>query len=87
MRLIENLILVLILVLPICYLVAWVLAMQIVTETARSKGYQDMTGKLWFIGFFGLIVTPAVIVSALPDKNVARALGAPEAAEDELPAI
>ena len=78
---------VLILALLICYVVAWVLAMQIVTETARSKGYGDITGKLWFIGFFGLIVTPAVIVAALPDKNVARALGAPEAAEDELPEI
>ena len=87
MRLIEILTVILVLALPICYLVAWVLAMQIVTETAKAKGYSDITGKLWFIGLFGLIVTPAIIVSALPDKNVARVLGAPEAAEDELPEI
>ena len=87
MRLIEILVEILVLVLPICYVVAWVFAMQIITETAKAKGYSNITGKLWFIGFFGLIVTPAVIVSALPDKNVARALGAPAAAEDELPAI
>lgn len=55
---------------PICYLVAWVLTMQIVTKAAKEKGYDDLGGRLWFIGLFGLIFTPAIIVSSLPDKKL-----------------
>lgn len=71
----------------ICYIVAWVMAMQLIAQAAREKGYGDITGKLWFIGFFGMIFTPAVIVSALPAKGEAPALAAAKAAEDELPEI
>ncbi len=71
----------------ICYIVAWVMAMQLIAQAAREKGYGDITGKLWFIGFFGMIFTPAVIVSALPAKGAGPALAAAKAADDELPEI
>ena len=76
---------------PICYLIAWVLAMGIVTKAAKDKGYDDLDGKLCFIGLFGFIFTPAVIVSALPDRNLRSmnsTLMEPETTEDgpdELP--
>ncbi len=54
----------------ICYLVAWVLTMGIVTKAAKEKGYDDLGGKLWFIGLFGLVFTPAIIVAALPDRRM-----------------
>ncbi|WP_321972889.1 SHOCT domain-containing protein [Paratractidigestivibacter sp.] len=58
-----------VLALLVCYIVAWVMAMQLIAKVAEHKGYRDITGKLWFIGFFGFAFTPAVIVSALPDKG------------------
>ena len=54
----------------ILYLIAWVLVMQIVTRAAKEKGYEDICGKLWFIGLFGLIFTPPIVVAALPDKRL-----------------
>ena len=60
----------LLIAIPICYLMAWALTMGIVTQAAKEKGYDDLTGKLWFIGLFGLIFTPAIIVAALPDKKL-----------------
>lgn len=65
--------LLLILSLLICYLIAWVFTMQIVTKGAREKGYENLTAKLWFIGLFGLVFTPAIIVAALPDKKLQSA--------------
>ena len=53
----------------VCYIVAWILTMQIVTRIAANKGYPELSGKLWFVGFFGLIFTPALIVAALPKKS------------------
>ena len=70
------------LALLICYLAAWALTMGIVTQAAREKGYGNITGKLWFIGLFGLIFTPPIIVAALPDKSSAGAT-----VEDELPEV
>ncbi len=68
----------------ICIPIAWILAMRLVSEAAKAKGYGDITGTLWFIGLFGLIVTPAIIVAALPD----RSKDAPNTiVEDELPTI
>lgn len=81
----------LLLVIPICYLVAWVLAMGIVTKAAKEKGYDDLNGKLWFIGLFGFVFTPAIIVSALPDRklqsmnDVLAATQTTQADPDELP--
>lgn len=75
------------LVLLICYFIAWWMGMQLIADAAKRKGYGDITGKLWFIGFFGLIVTPAVIVAALPDRNATGAADTPASVEDELPAI
>lgn len=75
------------LILLVCYIAAWYLGMQIVADAARRKGYADITGKLWFIGFFGLIVTPAVIVAALPDKSAAPGDRAPEDVAGELPEL
>ena len=66
----EAAILLFLLVLAICYLMAWAFTMQIVTKAAREKGYDDLGGKLWFIGLFGLVFTPAIIVSSLPDKKL-----------------
>lgn len=66
----------------ICYLAAWALTMGLVTQAAREKGYGNITGKLWFIGLFGLIFTPSIIVAALPDKSSARTT-----VEDELPEV
>lgn len=74
------------------YLIAWILTMQIVTKAAREKGYQ-ITGRLWFIGFFGLIFTPAIIVAALPDKKPQQTASetsetAPQASQiDNLPNV
>ncbi len=78
---------VLTIVLFIFYLVAWVMAMQLITKAAQQKGYNDINGKLWFIGLFGLIVTPAIIVAALPDKNVPSKSLEQKLAEEELPEI
>ena len=75
----------------ICYFVSWVLAMGIVTKAAKEKGYDDLGGKLWFIGLFGFVFTPPIIVSALPDRKLQAAqvsdASAGQAAEasDELP--
>ena len=74
-------------VLLVCYFIAWYMGMQLIADAAERKGYGDITGKLWFIGFFGLIVAPAVIVAALPDKNAARAVEDPKAIEDEPPEV
>ena len=75
-------------ILFICYLVAWALSMSIVTGAAREKGYTDLNGKLWFIGFFGLMFTPPIIVAALPDKRLqdAQVDGEPDP-RDELPSL
>lgn len=51
------------------YLAAWAASMMIITDIADKKGHGDIKGQLWFIGLFGLIVTPALIVIALPDKS------------------
>lgn len=75
----------LILIIAILYIVAWVFTMQIVTKAAREKGYGDITGKLWFIGLFGLIFTPAIIVAGLPDKRANAQ--EPGDIRDELPLI
>ncbi len=74
-------------VLLICYLAAWYMGMQLVTDAARRKGHGDITGKLWFIGLFGLIVTPALIVAALPDKAAVGGAPAPEDVAGELPEL
>lgn len=75
--------------LMVAYIVSWVLTMGIVTMAAKEKGYDNLGGKLWFIGLFGLVFTPAIIVSALPDKTV-RSISEQHAskdntADDELP--
>lgn len=61
---------VIVLVVAILYLVAWIMTMIIVTRAAREKGYNNLTGKLWFIGLFAMVFTPAIIVAALPDKKL-----------------
>lgn len=74
----------------LCYIIAWVLAMQLITQTAKEKGYSNLSGKLWFIGLFGLIFTPAIIVSALPDQIVQKGIieGSDSTnVDDELPSI
>ena len=74
-------------VLLVCYLIAWYMGMQLITDAAKRKGRGEITGKLWFIGFFGLIVTSAAIVAALPDRNATEAADTPASVEDELPEI
>ncbi|MBQ6523252.1 MAG: hypothetical protein IJI12_01180 [Atopobiaceae bacterium] len=75
----------------ITYIIAWVLTMQIVTKAAKEKGYDDLGGKLWFIGLFGLIFTPPIIVAALPDKRLQDSSAAATSSQiapatvDELP--
>lgn len=68
--------------------------MDIVTKAAKEKGYDNLGGKLWFIGLFGFVFTPAIIVAALPDKRVQAGLvdstvaGTSQAPlEDELPEL
>lgn len=61
--------LVILLILLCLYLAAFIVSMLIVVKAARDKGYTDLSGRLWFIGLFGLIFTPAIIVAALPDKT------------------
>ena len=79
--------LVIALIVGICVLVAWVLAMMLITNIAEEKGY-DISGRLWFIGLFGLIVTPAIIVAALPDKKQnSLSNKTSKSVEEELPAI
>jgi hypothetical protein len=71
----------------VCYILAWVWTTQISIEAARAKGYDDLDGKLWFIGLFGFVFTPAIIAAALPDKK-GRSTG--EAEKDvagELPSL
>ena len=75
----------------ITYIIAWVLTMQIVTKAAKEKGYDNLSGKLWFIGLFGLIFTPPIIVAALPDKKLQSSSDSSTSAQvaldsiDELP--
>lgn len=77
----------LLLVLSICYLAAWILTMTIVTQAAKDKGYAHLNGKLWFIGFFGLIFTPDIIVAALPNKTSRKHLVEAASLNDELPTL
>lgn len=79
---------VMMLVVIIGYIVAWACTMQIVVKAAAEKGYDNISGRLWFIGFFGLIVTPCVIVAALPDRNAQRVIaGSFDSAQDDLPSV
>lgn len=75
------------LALSICYIAAWILTMTIVTQAAKDKGYAHLNGKLWFIGFFGLIFTPGIIVAALPDKAGEKRRPDVPSIDDELPAL
>lgn len=52
----------------VLYWIAYYFTMQIVLEAANAKGYAHLENKLIFIGIVGLIVTPALLVAALPDK-------------------
>ena len=61
--------------------------MTIVTQAAKDKGYAHLNGKLWFIGFFGLIFTPGIIVAALPDKAGEKHRPDVPSIDDELPAL
>lgn len=83
----PSFIVILFLALIVCYLIAWVLTMTIVTQAAKDKGYAHLNGKLWFIGFFGLIFTPGIIVAALPDKASGSRQSRPASINDELPAL
>ncbi len=89
----EPFFLFILLAVPICYFIAWVIGMGIITEAAKDKGYDDLNGRLWFIGFFGLIFTSAAIVAALPDKKMRSIVssGAQSnsmtASDDELPEL
>lgn len=56
-------------VLLVCYIIAWVFTMQLVTRAAADKGYKGIDGYLWFIGLCGFVFTPAIIVAALPSKG------------------
>lgn len=71
----------------ICYVIAWVLTMTIVTQAAKDKGYTHLDGRLWFIGFFGFIITPGIIVAALPNKTSEKHLVEEASLNDELPAL
>lgn len=61
--------------------------MTIVTQAAKDKGYAHLNGKLWFIGFFGLIFTPGIIVAALPNKTSRKHLVEAASLNDELPTL
>ena len=79
---------IIIIILLILYLVAWFLTMLIVTKAAKEKGYPEITDMLWFIGLFGLIFTPGIIVAALPDKRLQQTVTSRDkTAVDELPSI
>lgn len=83
-------IIIIIIILLMLYYVAWFLTMQIVTKAAEEKGYPDITGMLWFIGFFGLIFTPGIIVAALPDKRLQQSFSTEAKAaaiDSELPSL
>jgi hypothetical protein len=53
----------------VCYIVSYVWTTQLAIKAAREKGYEDLDGKFWFIGLFGMVFTPAIIAAALPDKK------------------
>lgn len=81
---------IMIIILLILYLGAWFWSMQIVTKAAEEKGYPDIKGKLWFIGLFGLIFTPGIIVAALPDKRLQQSVSTEAKAaaiDSELPSL
>ena len=71
----------------ICYVIAWVLTMTIVTQAEKDNGYTHLDGRLWFIGFFGFIITPGIIVAALPNKTSEKHLVEEASLNDELPAL
>ncbi len=53
----------------IIYLIVWGVAMSYISKAAKAKGWDDIVGGLWAVGFFLLPLTAAVIVIALPDKS------------------
>lgn len=78
----------------LCVFVAWIIGIDIITNAAKDKGYEDLNGKLTFIGFFGLFFMSAAIVAALPDKKMrsimasnAQSNSATKDADDELPEL
>ena len=83
-----NLGMVIAIIVVICVIIAWFMAMFIITDIAEEKGYEYLKKFLWFIGLFGLIFTPAIIVAALPDKKQnASSNKTSKSVEEELPAI
>ena len=80
----PEIVLVIVLIVCVLYLTAWVMTMLLVTKAARDKGYH-IDGQLWFIGLFGLIFTPGIIVAALPDRR--DAFERADSSRDELPSI
>ena len=83
----SSIIIILFVALIICYVIAWALTMTIVAQAAKDKGYAHLDGRLWFIGFFGLIITPGIIVAALPNKTSGKHLVEAASLNDELPAL
>ena len=67
-------------ILFICYLIAWAMTMMLASRAAEAKGYDDIEARLWFIGLFALPFTPCLIVAALPDRSEQNN-------ESDLPAI
>lgn len=61
----------LIFIIAIVVLVAWCMAISLLVEAAKEKGYyrDGGAGRLWFIGLFATPLVIGLYVCALPDKS------------------
>lgn len=82
----NNTFLLIVNLLLIFYLIATIASLVIVIKAAEDKGYGRLKGWLIFIGLFGLIFTPWLIVAALPDKKAQESTSV-SSTEEELPSI
>lgn len=57
------------LVLGICFIVAYFMTISSLVKTARAKGCPFGSGKLWFIGIFTTPIVLGVLVAAQPDRG------------------
>lgn len=71
----------------VLYFLAWLVAMDAISDIARAKG-SNSNGLLWFIGFILTPILAALIVIATPDKSTKEnSANVTPSIESELPSI
>ena len=62
---------VILIVLAVVILIAWILAIAMMIDAGRAKGYfgGGKTGLLWFVGIFASPIVLGLYVASLPDRS------------------